>query len=128
MPFDPLPCDTIAFRAVVRKADIDWESRMVLAAAFIRRPNDDDGVSVNHNCAPEECGLDLAYKFAAASVHVGRVRDLNFDIIPDELTHANIVELVRKNEDPVLAERQADLIARGARIAFDNGGTKIHHR
>ncbi|MBI3469570.1 MAG: hypothetical protein HY000_41745 [Planctomycetes bacterium] len=52
------------------------------------------------------------------SLHVGRLRDIGLDVVPDEPQHANITNLPYPQDDPVTAERLAGLIARQARIAI----------
>lgn len=106
-----LECSTIVFRTVTRARDIGPDERP-LANAFMLRPlpRDENGLSVDYNvdvpdgCAPD---LDPKSKKGIFSLHVGRVRDDELDVVPDTETHANIVGLARPDEDPERAEQQA---------------------
>jgi len=53
-----------------------------------------------------------------ASLHVGRVRNLGLDVIPDEAHHANIVGLPHPAEKPAEAEHLALQLQRQARLAW----------
>ena len=117
MQLDPLPCSEIVYRAITRSSDINEDRRRVSPNAFIRRPRDVDGLSVNHHCSPRECGSALK-RHGVVSLHVGTVRDIDvkLDVEPDEPTHANITGLPEQDGDLALAERLALQLATHARI------------
>ena len=113
---EPLSCNTVAFRAISRKAWVNGVSRAVLPAAFFRRPHpkDEVGISVDVVSA-QSCESVLKETFGAASLLVGHVRDIGLDIQVDELPHANIVGAPRGDENPAGAERVASQLAKLAR-------------
>lgn len=116
----PLECSDIVYRVLPRNGCIDRINSIVLPAAFLRRerPKDPDGVSVGCRCTPEEAQARLRKSYGVLSLHVGRLRDIGLDVVPDEPQHANITNLPYPQDDPVTAERLAGLIARQARIAI----------
>jgi hypothetical protein len=108
----PLGCHTIVYRAV---AAAGWLENP--PDAFMLRPTEKDtGLSVSYNCTVDECRYTLAKSYGVLSLHTGRVRALNLDIIPDEPQHANITGLPYKEDDPLEAERLASLLAKQARM------------
>lgn len=86
-----------------------------LSEAFFIRPDDVGGLSVSWNTTPEEARNQFLKCYGAVSLHVGRVRDLLLDVVPDEPHHANITGLPNKENDPKKAERLANLLAEQAR-------------
>jgi hypothetical protein len=111
---EALPCNKIVYRAL-RKRWVDQASN-VLPAAFIRRepPADEHGLSVDPSSA-QSCATALQ-NCHVASLHVGRIRNLGLDCIPDVPGHANITGVPRPSEDLVRAERLAGQLARLARF------------
>ena len=111
-----LPCSTIVYRAMARKDWIDRTTGQVLPAAFFRRPppQNEDGLSVDFASA-RSCSKSLGKRHAVVSLHVGRVRDLQLDVVPDELSHANVTGLPRKEDDRTNAEHLASELAKQAR-------------
>ncbi len=85
-------------------------------------PKDDDGLSVDYNVeVPEGCAPHLTGKRAIVSLHVGRIRNLTLDVIPDATTHANITELPREADgfdSAEAAENIAQLLAEMARTVW----------
>lgn len=75
----------------------------------------------------EEFQASLKKVHGVVSLHVGRVRDLSLDVLPDDPEqvqaqghdydpcHANIVHLPCIEDDPKEAERLAGLLARQSR-------------
>jgi hypothetical protein len=75
---------------------------------------DKHGISVSRtaeNCAD---GLDDP-TFGKITLHVGRIRTLNLDVVPDTPTHANIVEVPTREENDQLARTIAEDLADMAR-------------
>jgi hypothetical protein len=113
----PLNCAVLVFRAMARKQWIDPQTKSVLPAAFVRRPppQDGDGLSVDIQSAAS-CASALNKCHGVASLHVGRTRDLELDIVIDKAPHANITGVPRPEEDQANAERLASQLARQARV------------
>jgi hypothetical protein len=113
----PLVCDHIVFRALLKRGWIDVVTNTVLPGAFFRRPSpkDPDGLSVD-TYSPQNCVAGFSTTFGVASLHVGRVRDLGLDVVPDEETHANVIGLPYAADDAAKAEFLASQLAKQARI------------
>jgi hypothetical protein len=117
-----LPCDAIVLRAILRKSVVDWRNRRVLPAAFHRRPAplDPDGISVGYGCSVPEYLSRFNKTFGATTLHVGRVRDIGLDVVPDddpaEPHHALIVGVPYDADDLVRAEELAVELAKQARL------------
>ncbi len=116
---EPLPCPTIVFRAMARRAWIDLNTRTVLPDAFFRRPppGDEDGLSVNIESV-QSCETALMKCHGVVSLHVGKIRDLGLDVVVDEAPHANLTGLPRQEEARALALRLASQLARQARLVL----------
>ena len=91
--------------------------------AFIRRPSDTDGLSVNTDSV--EGGRNaLQNCYAVVSLHVGHMRNLGLDVIPNEPDHANITNLPSAEERDfsvelkTKAERLAGELAKQSRFAW----------
>ncbi|MEW5856827.1 MAG: hypothetical protein AB1861_05540 [Cyanobacteriota bacterium] len=115
--FEPLPCSSIVYRALLRKNWIDEDTGKVKADAFFLREHE-LGLSVNiaATCLPEQCAARFNKCSAVASLHVGRVRDLGLDVVPDSETHANIKRLPYREDNLAEAERFAGLLAKQSRL------------
>ncbi len=50
--------------------------------------------------------------------YVGRVRDLGLDVVPDSPSHANIIGLPYREDEPDTAVRLALLLAKQSRIQW----------
>jgi hypothetical protein len=101
-----LQCQQIVLRALIRAPHIDRVKKRVLAAAFILRDNEQE-LSVKYECTSEECAGQFNKCYGVASLHVGRVRDLGLDVVPNQPRHANVVGLPHPGSDFVEAERFA---------------------
>ncbi len=112
-----LQCSDIVFRALLRATHIDRKTGHILAAAFILRANE-CGLSVSFDCTPEECAAHFKTCHGVVSLHVGRVRNLGLDVIPDDTHHANIVGLPHPEEKPAEAEHVARQLQAQARLAW----------
>ena len=112
-----LECHDIVLRALIRAAHIDREKKCVLAAAFMLR-EDEESLSVSYDCTPQVCAAGFKKCYGVASLHVGRVRDLGLDVIPDEPNHASIVGLPHKEYNQVEAEHFASQLRRQARLVW----------
>lgn len=117
--FEPLPCNSIVYRALLRKRWIDQDTGKLKADAYFLRDSE-QGLSVNiaETYSPEQCAKQFKNCFGVASLHVGRVRELGLDVVPDSLTHANIIGLPRSKDDLAEAERLAGLLAKQSRIVW----------
>jgi hypothetical protein len=112
MPQPALACDQIVYRVLASAKLLDF-----LPQAFLLRLRDKDtGLSISYNCTLDEARYSLTRSYGVLSLHVGRVRTLNLDVVPDEPQHANIIGLPYKEDNPELAERMASLLAKQARI------------
>lgn len=114
---ETLPCSAIVYRAMSRRRWIDRETHRVLPVAFIRRPPpaDKSGLSVDIE-SPRSCHRILKTCYGVVSLHVGRVRDLQLDVVVAGSSHANITGLPREEDDRTKVERLASLLAQQARI------------
>lgn len=119
--FEPLPCSAIVYRALLRKQWIDEDTGTVKARAyFLRQEKNEQGLSVRiaSACSPKQCAARFTNCYGVASLHVGRIRDLGLNVVPDSPSHANIIGLPYKEDDPATAERLADLLAQQSRIIW----------
>ena len=81
-------------------------------------PQDEDGLSVDYNVAvPDGCAPDLSGKKAIVSLHVGWIRNLTLDVIPDTDMHAVITELPREADGFDSAEAAENLARELAEMA-----------
>lgn len=92
----------------------------MLPDAYIRRPNDTDGLSVNlaSACTIEEARTKLRECHGIASLHVGRVRDIGLDVKQDSIDHANIIGVPSSADHPKEIEHIARLLAKQSRIQW----------
>lgn len=117
-------------RAWIDQDTLDADTRAILPDAYLRRKGvDTDGLSVGIRgvCTLEEFRSSLNKVHGVVSLHVGRVRDLSLDVLPDDPRlaeeqgfdydpcHANIVHLPYVEDDPKEAERLAGLLAQQSR-------------
>jgi hypothetical protein len=108
-----LDCSVIVLR-ILRNSG--WTKDLSLA--FLLRPEEiESGLSVNWNTTVEEARNGFKKCYGALSLHVGRVRNLNLDVVPDEPRHALIKGLPHDNVKE--AERIASLLAQQARPACE---------
>lgn len=125
-----LACEALVWRLLRRKAWIDADTDLILPDAYLRRKDVDmDGLSVGIKgvCTLDEFKASLNKVHGVVTLHVGRVRDLGLDIMPDDPRlvaeqgrkydpcHANIVNVPYVEDDPKEAERLAGLLARQSR-------------
>jgi hypothetical protein len=120
---DPLPCQTIVFRALRSKSWIDEANHRATADAFRRRSRenggDDDGLSVNLRSI-EACRAALKKCQGVVSLHVGRVRDIGLEVRsdPEDADHALIVGLPYPEDDPDTLETLAEALAEQSRLTW----------
>jgi hypothetical protein len=107
-----LECTAVVYRVL---AAAKWLESLP-DAFLIRADEKQSGLSVCYNCTIAEARNSLKKSYGAATLHVGKVRTLHLDVVPDEPTHANIVGLPYKEDNPTEAERFASLLAKQARI------------
>jgi hypothetical protein len=117
--FEPLPADSIVYRAILRKQWIDEDTRRVKADAYFLRANE-FGLSVNLASvySPEQCAKLFRKCYGIASLEVGRVREISLDIEQDSLNHANITGLPHQEDNLAEAERLAGLLAKRSCIVW----------
>jgi hypothetical protein len=117
---EPLACQRIVFRALIRSGLI-VPGGQILSGAFIRRPVDHDGLSVDIASAAS-CTAPFRKCYGVASLHVGRVRRIGLDIVVDMAPHANITGVPRPEDDAANAERLAGLLAKQSRLVPPEAG------
>jgi hypothetical protein len=115
---DELPCATIVLRSIRNSGCLNLEAQIVLTGAFMRRPKprDEAGLSVDLGCTPDESFNKPRKCYGVVSLHVGRIRDLGLNVIPNRVDHGNIVGTPYKEDDEVRAEWFASRLAEQARI------------
>ncbi len=119
--FEPLLDSAVVYRALLRKQWIDEDTGRVKPQAFFLRKNrNEQGLSVNiaSVCSPEQCATKFTNCYGVASLYVGRVRDLGLDVVPDSPSHANIIGLPYREDEPDTAVRLALLLAKQSRIQW----------
>lgn len=110
-PIQPFNCSVIVYRILMNSRQMKDLSE----AFFLREDELDSGLSVNWNMTPDQAREQFDKCYGVISLHVGRVRNLNLDVVPDEPQHANITGLPYKEQSPREAERLASLLAQQAR-------------
>ena len=118
---EPLLCNEIVYRALLRKQWINEDTFRVKADAyFLRQKEENTGLSVNiaRTCSLQQCIKKFNKCFGVASLQVGHIRDIGLDVVPDSLTHANIIGLTYREVDRDGAERSAGLLAKLSRIVW----------
>ncbi|WP_009630750.1 hypothetical protein [Synechocystis sp. PCC 7509] len=118
-PFEPLPADSIIYRAILRKQWIDEDTGRIKADAYFLRANE-LGLSVNLASAYslEQCANLFRKCYGIASLEVGRVREIGLNVEQDSPDHANITGLPYQEDNLVEAERLAGLLAKRSRIVW----------
>jgi hypothetical protein len=110
-----IPSCTIVFRAI-RKRWLD-QGQQIQSAAFMLRIDDtgkpETGLSLD-TASAKSCASVLK-KCAVASLHVGRIRSLGLDVVPDEPGHANILGMPDDPDKIAEAEHLAGELAKQAR-------------
>jgi hypothetical protein len=92
-----------------------------LSDAFMLRDSErGSGLSVNFDCTIAECRAGFKRSFGVASLIVESVLQLDLQIVADEPTHALILGVPHKEDDPVRAEWLASRLAESATI-IDRG-------
>jgi hypothetical protein len=92
------------------------QARDLHEAFLLRHDEKDSGLSVKYDCTPEECRSEFNKTYGVASLTVRCVRDLELDVVPDQLTHANIIGIPYKEDNPDRAEWFASKLAECAQI------------
>ncbi|MBD0263955.1 MAG: hypothetical protein ICV78_14865 [Tolypothrix sp. Co-bin9] len=118
---EPLPCNAIVYRVLLKKRWINEDTQRVDAGAyFLREKEKDTGLSVNiaASCSPQQCTEKFDKCFGVASLHVGRIRELGLDVVADKPDHAYIKGLPYKEDNLAEAERLAGLLAKQSRIVY----------
>ncbi len=120
--FEPLPSNSVVYRAMLRKQWIDEDTGRVKADAYFLRTNE-SGLSVNlaSVCSPEQCAKLFRKCYGIASLEVGRVKEIGLDVKQDSLNHANITGLPHQEDNLAEAERLAGLLAKRSCIVWKSG-------
>jgi hypothetical protein len=111
---EKLPDDAIVYWVLLRKTWIDKDTGMIQPDAFFLRKNkNEQGISVNiaKVYSPEQSAARFTNCYGVISLVVGNIRSLGLDVVRDSISHANIVGLPYREDNRVLAERFADLLA-----------------
>jgi hypothetical protein len=119
--FGLLPNSAIVYRALLRNNWINEDTaRAKPQAYFLRKNRNEQGLSVNiaSVCSPEECAAKFITCYGVASLNLGRIRDIGLDVIADSPSHANIIGLPYREDDPAKAERLARLLAKQSLIVW----------
>ncbi|MEG4320970.1 MULTISPECIES: hypothetical protein [unclassified Microcoleus] len=112
--FEPLPNRAIVYRALLRKQWINEDTGLVESEAYYLRKNkNEQGISVNiaSVCSPEQCAARFRTCYGVARLEVGGIRELGLDVIPDSISHADIIGLLYDEDDAERADLLADLLA-----------------
>ena len=118
---ESLPCSAIVYRALLRKQWLDEIRNEVNVPAYLlRKRRNEQGLSVNiaSACTPEQCAARFRNCYGVASLHVGRIRDLGLNVVPDSSSHAQIVGLPYREDEPDRAGQLALLLAKQSRIVW----------
>lgn len=121
VPIQPFDCSVIVYRILMNSKQMKELSE----AFFLKEDELDSGLSVNWNVIPDQARDQFDKCYGVVSLHVGRVRNLNLDVVPDEPQHANITGLPYKEQFPREAERLASLLAQQARAV---GELKVYKK
>ncbi|MBE9227321.1 hypothetical protein IQ264_17990 [Phormidium sp. LEGE 05292] len=117
--FEQLPDNAIVYRALLRKQWVDWETGEIKFSAYLLRQNEQSlSVNIASACTPQQSAARFRNCYGVASLQVGRIRELDLDVVPDSTSHANIVGLPNMQENPATARRLADLLARQSQIVW----------
>lgn len=109
----PYSCGQIVYRAVIYE---NWiKNARVRPQAFTRLNKDVMGLSVGPTPEDSSRGFSLPIH-GYLSLHVGHVRDIQLDVVPDTPTHANIIGVPFRDENEVEHGRLTRLLAAQARI------------
>jgi len=125
----PLDCSIIVFRSITRRRDI--RDGLATAMAFKRRPfpKDGDGLSVEYNRQPSDCGQHLNGVKLVVSLQTGHIREIvprlelgdpPLDVVPDCPTHAAITNVTREEVNPERCEQIATALASHSRAAWSS--------
>ena len=100
----------ILLRVLLRSAELTDP----LTAFFIRDNERDTGLSVNFDMTPEECKAQTCFykTYWVRSMLVRSVQELDLEIVPDDVHHANVKGIPHKDEDPNRAEFLAGQLLR----------------
>jgi hypothetical protein len=107
-PLPHYPCEKIVFRAIPYP---DWRTKdgRPTNQLFYYKP-DRDGIGLSVSPTVEDCRDNFtAPIYGIVSLHVGRIRDLGLDVVPDKPTHANIVNIPpRENGNEIITKNLAE--------------------
>lgn len=116
-----MPCSAIVYRALLRRQWIDEETEKIERSAyFLRKNKNEQGLSVRiaSACTPQRFAAQFRNCYGVVSLHVGRIRDLGLDVVPDSPSHAQIVGLPYREDDRPKADRLARLLTNQSRIVW----------
>lgn len=85
-------------------------------AFFIRNNERNSGLSVNFDLTPDECRAPFEKTYGVRSLLVQSVRELNLEIVPDDVHHANVTGIPHVEDDPVRAEFLAGQLLKASQL------------
>lgn len=120
----PLNYTSIVYRLARSRSWVDEDNKAFVPRAFYRRENE-PGISVS---IADAVTLEFAISgagvlnkcYGVASLQVGPIRDINLDVIPDTVDHANIIGMPLVSEDKARADYYADLLAEQSHLLWPN--------
>jgi len=128
-PSEPLPCNTIVYRAATDESWLIENKTAVDAAAFYRRNPKWDASGITVGETPYAYREFLRKPIhGVISIHVGRVRDIaraaelpegSIDVAFDKRPHGNIIGVPYRDDNRKLAERLASLLASSAARVYE---------
>jgi hypothetical protein len=119
--FESLSNSETVYRALLRKQWINEDTGLVESEAYYLRKNKNEqglSVSIASVSTPEECAAKFKKCYGVARLEVGCICELGLDVIPDSISHAEIVGLPYAEDDPEQADSLADSLAQQSQIAW----------
>jgi len=114
--FEPLADNILVYRSL-RKGWIDKDRLIVkIDAYYLRQRINERGISVNFSI--EQSLAAIRNCEGVAGIYVGRIRELNLDVVRDSSSHASIIGLPYRENDPATADELALLLARQSQIVW----------
>jgi len=109
--FQPLANSESVYRALLRKQWINEDTGLVESEAYyLRKDKNERGLSVSLASVftPEQCAARFKKCYGVARLEVAHIRELGLDVIPDSISHAEIVHLPYAEDDAEQADFLAD--------------------
>ena len=119
--FKPLLNSENVYRALLRKQWINEDTGLVESEAYyLRQDKNERGLSVNIASVftAEQCAASFKKCYGVARLEVASIRELGLDVIPDSISHAEIIHLPYAEDDPEQADFLADSLAQQSQIVW----------